>query len=80
MRASKYLPMIKKAMVDAGFGDVPVVSVTFDSKIRNMQPGFTVNWVRMLPVALTLSYSVTLLRNCTIQPWSGRQSLALRTG
>lgn len=62
-RASNYLPMIKKAMVDAGYGDVPVVSVTFDSKIRNMQPGFTVNWVRMLPVALySVIFSDTLAK------------------
>ena len=62
-RASNYLPMIKKAMVDAGFGDVPVVSVTFDSKIRNMQPGFTINWVRMLPVALySIIFSDTLAK------------------
>lgn len=51
-RASNYLPMIKKAMVDAGFSDVPVISITFGGGIRNTQPGFTVKWRKILPVAL----------------------------
>lgn len=51
-RASNYLPLIKKALTDAGYSDVPVVSLTLGGKIENNQPGFKVNWLKMLPVAL----------------------------
>ena len=51
-RASNYLPMIKKALVDAGYADVPVVSLAFTSGIKNQQPGFTINWRKLLPIAL----------------------------
>jgi predicted nucleotide-binding protein (sugar kinase/HSP70/actin superfamily) len=62
-RASNYLPMIKKAMVDAGYGDVPVISIAFTSGIKNQQPGFKVNWVKMLPVALyAVVFSDTLAK------------------
>lgn len=51
-RASNYLPLIKKALTDAGFADVPVVSLTLGGEIENNQPGFKVNWLKILPVAL----------------------------
>ena len=51
-RASNYLPLIKKAMVDAGFGNIPVISVNFSSGIQNDQPGFKINWVKMMPLAV----------------------------
>lgn len=50
-RASNYVALIKKALVMSGFGDVPVVSLTMGSSIRNEQPGFRVNWLKMLPLA-----------------------------
>lgn len=50
-RASNYVALIKKALVDAGYADVPVISLTLGSSIRNKQPGLTVNWVKILPVA-----------------------------
>jgi predicted nucleotide-binding protein (sugar kinase/HSP70/actin superfamily) len=43
-RASNYVPLLKKAMVSAGFGDVPVVSVRLGlGEALNDQPGFTYN-------------------------------------
>ena len=51
-RASNYLPLIKKALVDAGFGEVPVVSVTFGDMMGNYQPGFKMNWLKLMPVAV----------------------------
>ncbi len=51
-RASNYLPLIKKALTDAGYSDVPVVSLTLGGEIENNQPGFKVNWLKMLPIAL----------------------------
>lgn len=51
-RASNYVPLIKKALVDAGYPNVPVVSLTFGGDIDNDQPAFKINWARLLPVAL----------------------------
>ena len=51
-RASSYVSLIKKALVDAGYPEVPVVAFTFGSAIKNRQPGFRVNWMKMLPIAL----------------------------
>ena len=51
-RASNYLPLIKKAVIDAGYTDTPVISVAFGSGLHNDQPGFKVNWLKIVPVAL----------------------------
>lgn len=51
-RASNYLPMIKKTLIDAGYTDTPVISVAFGSGLENEQPGFKVNWLRVIPYAL----------------------------
>lgn len=51
-RASNYLPMLKKALVDAGYTDTPVISLTFGDDLDNNQPALKINWARMLPVAL----------------------------
>ena len=52
-RASNYVPVLKKAMVSAGFGDVPVVGVRIGvADPLNEQPGFTVNRRRMLSLGL----------------------------
>jgi hypothetical protein len=51
-RASNYLPMLKKALVDAGYTDTPVISLTFGDELNNNQPALKINWVKMLPVAL----------------------------
>lgn len=52
-RASNYYPIIKKALVDAGFSQVPVISVSFGSGISNQQPGFRINWMKSIPVTLS---------------------------
>ena len=51
-RASSYVQLIKKALVDAGYAGVPVVAFTFGGSMGNRQPGFRVNWMKMLPIAL----------------------------
>lgn len=57
-RASNYLPMLKKALVDAGYTDMPVISLTFGDDLDNNQPALKINWAKMLPVALrTVLYS-----------------------
>lgn len=51
-RASNYLSLIRKALIENGYRNTPVISVTMGSGIDNEQPGFKVNWMKMLPMAL----------------------------
>lgn len=51
-RASNYIGLIKKALVEAGYDDVPVVSFSFGASIENLQPGFKINWFKLLPIAM----------------------------
>ncbi len=57
-RASSYIALIRKALVDAGYADIPVVPLTFGAGIRYDGPGFRINWVKVLPIVLrALLYS-----------------------
>lgn len=51
-RASNYISLIRKALVENGYTNTPVISVTFGGGIENYQPGFKVNWLKVLPIAL----------------------------
>ncbi|MCD8079788.1 MAG: acyl-CoA dehydratase activase-related protein [Bacteroides sp.] len=52
-RASSYISLIKKAMADAGFAEVPVISIAMGSGLVNEQPGFRIDWLRVLPMVVT---------------------------
>ena len=51
-RASNYLSLIKRALTESGFGDVPVISLSLGSGLKSEQPGFQVNWFKMFPIIL----------------------------
>ncbi len=51
-RASNYIALIKKALIDAGYTNTPVISFTFGGSVDNKQPGFKLNWIKMLPIIL----------------------------
>lgn len=51
-RASNYLSLIRKALIENGYTDTPVISIAFGSGIENNQPGFKVNWMKMLSITL----------------------------
>lgn len=51
-RASNYISLIKKALVEAGFADVPVISVSPGSGLKNTQPGFKIPWRKLLRSAV----------------------------
>lgn len=51
-RASNYISLIRKALIENGYDNTPVISITFGSGIENDQPGFKVNWIKILPVVL----------------------------
>lgn len=51
-RASNYLAMIKSAMVESGFEQVPVISVAFGDDMSNKQSGFSINWIKHIKMAI----------------------------
>lgn len=69
-RASNYISLIKKALEEAGYPSVPVISLTFGSSLDSRQPSFRVNWVKMLPVALRTIYTATAFRSSIMPPSS----------
>lgn len=44
--------LIKKALIENGYTHTPILSIAFGSGIDNQQPGFKVNWLKVLPIAL----------------------------
>ena len=62
-RASSYLALMKKALISAGYPDIPIIAVGTAGKTINSQPGFQVNWMKMMPTMLsTAIFTDTLLR------------------
>ncbi|KAA6347540.1 R-phenyllactate dehydratase activator [termite gut metagenome] len=51
-RASNYIALIKKGIIEAGYPEVPVVSLAMGDSMMNEQPGFTINWMKVMPVTL----------------------------
>ncbi len=51
-RATNYISLIKRALTEAGFKDVPVVSLSFGGDLGNPQPGFRIQWVKHLNMVL----------------------------
>ena len=52
-RASNYLALIKKALLAAGFEDIPVISVTTTSSHNvNDQPGFEIDWLKIKKILI----------------------------
>jgi predicted CoA-substrate-specific enzyme activase len=51
-RATNYLALIKNVLVEAGFKQVPVVTLGIDGSFVNKQSGFKINWLKILPIAL----------------------------
>ena len=57
-RATNYISLIKKALVDAGYDNVPVVSLSFSGGLGTEQPGFRFEWKKLVNIALSaLLYS-----------------------
>ncbi len=49
-RASNYIALIKNAMVESGYAQVPVISLTFGGKSVDEQSGFKIDWFKILPI------------------------------
>jgi predicted nucleotide-binding protein (sugar kinase/HSP70/actin superfamily) len=68
-RASTYLSLIKKALISAGFEDVPIIAIGTEGKVFNSQPGFEVNWKKLFPTlfaAMCYADSLATLYHSTI--------------
>ena len=62
-RATNYIMLIKKALVAAGFENVPVLSLALGDTLANEQPGFSFNARDLaLPAINTLLYADSLSR------------------
>jgi predicted CoA-substrate-specific enzyme activase len=51
-RATNYIALIKRAMVNSGFADIPVISVATTDGLHNLQPGFNPDWQKLIKPAL----------------------------
>jgi len=58
-RASNYLSLIRKAMIRAGYEDIPVISVTTSGGLID-QPGFQMNWL----MKIKLLFFATMYADC----------------
>ncbi len=62
-RASNYMPLIRKALIESGYNNTSVISVSTGSGLKNNQPGFKVNWIKLLPIVIaTILYTDTIAR------------------
>lgn len=51
-RASNYYSLIKNAIVQNGFAEVPVISIALGTGLQNQQPGFEMPWSQLIRPAI----------------------------
>ncbi|MGN0034040.1 MAG: acyl-CoA dehydratase activase-related protein [Candidatus Limimorpha sp.] len=51
-RASNYFSLIKNAVVEAGYKDIPVISLAIGKGLNNNQPGFTIDWKKIFNITI----------------------------
>ncbi len=57
-RATNYITLLKEAKASAGFGNIPVISVSIGGGTINPQPGFKIKWLRLSKAVITsLAYA-----------------------
>ena len=52
-RATNYVALVKKALLKAGYENIPVISVSFNSTSTNEQPGFLFNRAKLISLILS---------------------------
>ncbi|MBK8806381.1 MAG: 2-hydroxyacyl-CoA dehydratase [Bacteroidales bacterium] len=52
-RASNYISIIKKALLNAGYENIPVISVATNAGLINEQYGFEIEWKKVFGIAIT---------------------------
>ncbi|MGD8778022.1 MAG: acyl-CoA dehydratase activase-related protein [Ignavibacteria bacterium] len=62
-RATNYIALIKRAMANAGFSDIPVVAIGTSNDLQNFQSGFRPNWLNVIKHAfVSLLFADSLSR------------------
>lgn len=51
-RATNYISLIKKAIISAGFENIPVISIASGDGLINAQPGLKINWKKVMKATL----------------------------
>lgn len=60
-RATNYMSLLKRALANAGLGDIPLISVNSSDGELHEQPGFSIKWKELMrPVLRTLAYADVL--------------------
>jgi predicted nucleotide-binding protein (sugar kinase/HSP70/actin superfamily) len=62
-RATNYIAILKKALIDSGFDNIPVVAIASTDSLFNEQPGFKINWIKMMPIL----FNALLISDCLSQ-------------
>ncbi|MDR1012889.1 MAG: acyl-CoA dehydratase activase-related protein, partial [Lactobacillales bacterium] len=55
-RATNYIPLLRKALIEAGFSQIPVISLSFGNKGVEKTPGFKMNFALLKRMALAVFY------------------------
>ncbi|MCD7973174.1 MAG: acyl-CoA dehydratase activase-related protein [Candidatus Azobacteroides sp.] len=72
-RATNYITLIKKALINAGYGDIPVISVAAGDGLINEQPGFHPDYKKVLRVGLYCLYYADALSTMYMQLHPGKK-------
>ena len=62
-RATSYIALIKKALVNSGYGDIPVIAVAMGDNMINEQPGFSPDYKKIIRIAAYSLYYADALSN-----------------
>lgn len=67
-RATNYIGFLRKALIDSGFGHVPIVSFNMDSRLQN--PGFRLSGKMLCRIAMAGLYGDAMMRMlCRVSPY-----------
>ncbi|MCL1943020.1 MAG: acyl-CoA dehydratase activase-related protein [Candidatus Azobacteroides sp.] len=55
-RATSYISLIKKALINAGYDDIPVVAIATGGTMVNEQPGFSPDYKKVIRIAIYSLY------------------------
>lgn len=62
-RASNYFSLIKNAIINTGYKDVPVISLAIGKGLNNNQPGFKIDWTKIIRITIyTMLYADSLAK------------------
>ncbi|MCL2247381.1 MAG: acyl-CoA dehydratase activase-related protein, partial [Lentimicrobiaceae bacterium] len=75
-RATNYVAILKKALTDNGLEDIPVVAIAGSDSLFNEQPGFKVNWLKILPII----FNALLFSDCLSQLYAASIVRETHTG